>query len=338
MNRRRSHLSRRQFVVGASVGGFGLLAGCGRLPWQAEPAKVPHVGVIWLNPPEVFQPYIAAIHEGLADLGYTDGQNIRVESRWADSRAERVPEIVREMLALPVDILVAAGEPAAVAARQATTSTPIVIAIGNDPVGAGLVTSLARPGGNVTGLSSLAPQLTGKRLELLKSACPDITRVDVLGNPVASDALLQFQEAESAAQLLGVRVRKLEAGGPDDLDAVLATPAPEPQVGLLVLSEALFVAQRSQIVERAAHRHSPAMYARREFVEAGGLMAYGPNLRSTFRRAAYYVDRILKGAKPADLPVEQPMTFDFVVNLKTARELGITFPNEIMLQVTEVIQ
>jgi putative ABC transport system substrate-binding protein len=331
-------LSRRRFVHSAGLAGLGLLAGCGQLPGQPATRKVPHVGVIWLNPPEAFQPFIAAIKDGLADLGYVDEQNIRIESRWADGRAERFPELVSEMLALPVDILVAAAEPAALVAKQATTTTPIVIAIGSDPVGAGLVTSLARPGGNVTGLSSLAPQLTGKRLELLRAAFPDVTRVDVLGNPVAAETVLQFQEAASAAQVLGMGVHRLEAAGPDALDRVLAAPPPDPGTGVLVLSEALFMAQRTKIVEWAARRHSPAMYARREFVEAGGLMAYGPSLRGTFRRVAYYIDRILKGAKPADLPIEQPREFDFVVNVRTAQALGLTIPQHILLQATEIIQ
>jgi putative ABC transport system substrate-binding protein len=327
-------------VVGAGAGGLGLLAGCGRLPWQAPPEQAPRIGALWFNSPDVFRPFLEAFRQGLREFGYVEGQNVRIDVRWADGHTERFPELVTELLALPVNVLITGSAAATRAAEQATTNIPIVVASSADPVGAGLVASLARPGGNVTGLSNISSQLGAKRLELLKTAVPAIARVAALVNTAGQDVTREFQEMVSAAQVLRVHLRQLEVQGPDDLDAALAAAAKESVDALIVLPGpgALFGARRTQIVEFAAERRVPALYSGREFVDEGGLMAYGPSVTGSFRRAAYYVDRILKGAKPADLPVEQPMTFEFVVNMKTARELGITFPNEIMLQVTEAIQ
>jgi putative ABC transport system substrate-binding protein len=334
MDRRGSRLSRRQFV-GAGATGLGLLAGCGRLPWQA-PARVARVGVLSGEIPTASSSALTeALRQGLGELGYLDGHNVTLEPRFADGQEDRFSELAAELVHLPVDVIVAFGSPLVLAARQATETIPIVMASGGDPVGLGFVDGLARPGGNVTGLSGMSIQLTSKRLELLTAVRPGISRVGVLGQPASAR---EFREAEAAARQLGVHLLLLEVDGPSDLSTAFETGTREGIEALLIVPGHVTVVYSTLIVELATARQLPTIFHRREFAAVGGLMAYGPNSHDLSRRAAYYVDRILKGAKPADLPVEQPMRFDFVVNLKTAQALGITFPNEIMLQITEVIQ
>jgi putative ABC transport system substrate-binding protein len=334
MERRGSRLSRRQFALGAA--GLGLLAGCGRLPWQAQqPVRVPRIGFLAsISATE----YLQGFRQGLRERGYLEGQNIEIEVRLAEGEYERLPALAAELVRLQVDVIVAATVPAIEAAHDATGAIPIVMSVTVDPVATGTVTSLARPGGNVTGLSMMAPVLAGKQLELLQEAVPGLSQVAVLWNPTNPGTVPQLREVEVAAGALGVRLQPVEVRGPNELEGAFVTMTQEQLDGLIVIVDAIFLDHRAQIAELAAKWRLPAVYGLREHVEAGGLMSYSANISDMFRRAAYYVDRILKGAKPADLPVEQPMTFDFVVNLKTAQALGITFPNEIMLQVTEVIQ
>jgi putative tryptophan/tyrosine transport system substrate-binding protein len=334
MQRRGSRLSRRAFV--GSAAGLGLLAGCGRLPGQAQPsAKVFRIGFLAgggaVGTIETFQ-------QGLRELGYIEGQNLHMEYRFTDGIDDHFPLLAADLVALQVDIIVAVAR-GALAAKNATTTIPIVMTGMNDPVGSGVVASLRRPGGNVTGLSLMSAQLGGKRLELLKAVIPTASRVAVLwNNAIPTIMATIIQEIEAAAQILGVRLIPLPLQQPDDLEPAFESAAKEDADALLAVADTLTATHLTRVVQLAAKSRLPAVYELRGFADAGGLMSYGADIRYNFHRAAYYVDRILKGASPADLPIEQPMRFEFVVNLKTAQALGITFPNEIMLQVTEVIQ
>jgi putative ABC transport system substrate-binding protein len=271
-------------------------------------------------------------------LGYVETQNIAIEWRFPDGSEDQLRGFAAELARLPVDVLVAGGSPAAVAAKNATSTIPIVAVGIGDPVGIGLVASLGRPGGNVTALSLLTSALSVKQLELLKEAVPGVSRMAVLWDSGNPSGVHIWNETQAAARVLGVQLQSLEVRTPDDFDGAFEGAIREHAEAMAVLGAPLTRAQRARIVDFAARSRLPTMYSDREFVEAGGLMAYAANRVAGYHRAAYYVDRILKGTKPADLPVEQPMTFDFVMNLKTAQALGITFPREILLQVTEMIQ
>jgi putative ABC transport system substrate-binding protein len=329
-------LSRRQVLLGAA--GAGLLAGCGRLPWQAEPpAKVPRIGVLAVVTADPNDDDNAAFRQGLRDLGYFEGQNIMLEWRSAGGRIDQWPGLADELVRLPVDILVTQGNGAGQAAKRATDTIPIVMAFSPDPVPVGLVASLARPGGNVTGLASLTGQLSAKRVELLRDAVPSLARVAMLWNPEIAERAWEFEETAAAAQALGLEIQSVEVRYGEDLESAFTRILQGRADALFVQGNEVTQGYRPEIGGFATAHRLPTMAGRRAFAEAGSLMSYGADIPGMHRRAAYYVDRILKGAKPADLPIEQPMTFEFVVNMKTARELGITFPNEIMLQVTEVI-
>jgi putative ABC transport system substrate-binding protein len=330
-------ISRRQFVAGAGLGGLGLLAGCGRLPWRLpwpppDPPPLHRIGYLALGvgPSEAF-------HEGLREHGWLEGQNIAIEYRIADRDAQ-FKELAAELVQLNVEVIIARGTPAVRAAKEATTTIPIVMVIAGDPVRTGLVPSIARPDSNITGNSTLAAELSAKRLELLKAVVPDMTRVALLSNPANPLTKLNWEETIGAARALGVEAFALDVQSPDDFESAFEAAKSQRADALITLPDSLITNHPALIASLAARSHVPAMYEWREFPEAGGLMALGPSLPEFYRRTGYYVDRILKGARPADLPIEQPMRFDFVVNLKTARELGITFPDEIMLEVTEVIQ
>ena len=282
-----------------------------------------------------------AFRQGLRDLGYVDGRNVVIEYRDAEGKFERLPTLAAELVALKVDVIVAGGTPAALAAKQATGTLPIVFAGPGDPVTSGLVTSLARPGGNVTGLSSFAPELVGKCLEQLKQAVPGVGRVAALWQPgglgerTDKDVL---KEAEAAARALGVRLQFVEARGPEDFDRAFSEMTEARAGALTVLPGSMFVNERRRLVDLAAKNRLPAVYPWREGVADGGLMSYGPDLADLFRRAATYVDKILKGTKPGDLPVEQPTKFELVINLKTAKALGLTIPPSVLGRADEVIQ
>jgi putative ABC transport system substrate-binding protein len=264
--------------------------------------------------------------QGLRDLGYVEGENLTIEWRYSEGRAERFPDLVAELTKLPVDLIVAVSTPAALAAKDATKTVPIVMVYVADPVGTGLVTSLARPGGNLTGVSDMAIDLSAKRLELLKAAVPELKRVAVLWNAADPGMVARFREIEAAARVLRVGLQSVEVRNTLDFEPAFATIARERPDALFVVSEVLTLNHRCQVLDFAAQHRLPAMYEFGVFAREGGLMAYGPRLTETFQRSAYYVDQILKSAKPADLPVEQPMNFELVVNFKAADALGLTLP------------
>jgi len=282
-----------------------------------------------------------AFRQGLRDLGYVDGRSVVIEYRDAEGKYDRLPARAAELVALKVDVIVAADTPAALAAKQATRTLPIVFIGAGDPVTIGLVTSLARPGGNVTGLSLLAPELVGKRLELLKQAVPGVGRVAALWQPgfvgerTEKDML---KEVEVAARALGVRLQFVEVRGPADFYRAFSDMTRARADALTVLGSAMFANERRRVVDLAAKNRLPGVYGFREYVDAGGLMAYGPNVADLFQRAATYADKILKGAKPGDLPVEQPTKFELVLNLKTAKALGLTIPQSVLVRADQVIE
>jgi len=329
-------MERRKFM--AAMAG-GLLAA----PLAAEAqqaAKVPRVGYLAFN--LAANPhFLEAFRQGLRDVGYVEGQNILIEYRSAEGQLERLPDLAAELVHVQVDVLVSEGTPPSLAAKQATRTIPIVFAASADAVGSGLVASLARPGGNVTGLSFLGPETVGKCLQLLKEAVPGLTRVAVLshlGNPSEATRTIMLKESEVAARSLAVRLQFLVARGPDDLDRVFSEMTRARAGALTVLTSIMFFGERRRLVDLAAKNRLPVVYPWREPVDAGGLMAYGPSLPDLFRRAATYVDKILKGAKPGDLPVEQPTKFELVINLKTAKALGLTIPQSLLGRADEVIQ
>jgi len=327
----------RRVFVGSLTG--GLVAA----PLAAEAqqaAKVPRIGRLVNNP--AASPHLTeAFLQGLRDLGYVEGRNVVIEYRDAEGKLERFPALAAELVALKVDVILAPGTPGALAAKQATRTLPIVFIGAGDPVTSGLVTSLARPGGNVTGLSNLTPELVGKRLELLTQAIPGVSRVAVLWQPGGLPERTEkdmLKAAEVAARALGVRLQFVEARGPADFDRAFSEMTRARAGALTVLATTMLLGERRRLVDLAAKNRLPAVYELREFVDAGGLMAYGPDLADLFRRAATYVDKILKGAKPGDLPVEQPTKFELVLNLKAAKALGLTIPQSVLGRADEVIQ
>jgi ABC-type uncharacterized transport system substrate-binding protein len=279
-----------------------------------------------------------AFLEGLRALGYVEGQHLVLEYRGAEGQHERLPALAAELVRLPVDVLLMTTTPAALAAKDATTTVPIVMTTVGDLMGSGLVASLARPGGNITGLTSLTHELTGKQLEFLKAVRPTVSRVAILWNPANPANARGVQAADAAAQALGVQLHLVEARDPEAFDRAFAAMTSAPAGALLVMGDRVFLEHRSRLAELAAMSQLPTMHNVRPYVEAGGLMAYGPNPLDIHRRAAVYVDKILKGAKPADLPVEQPTTFELVINLKTAQALGLTIPPHLLFQADEIIR
>jgi putative tryptophan/tyrosine transport system substrate-binding protein len=338
MDRRGSRLSRRQFVVGAA--GLGLVAGCGRWPIPSQsqqPPKVARVG--YLGPGDASSPLYEAFRQALRELGYVEGENLVIEARWVQGQYERYSALAAELVRLQPDVIVSVNTLSTQILQQATSTIPIVFVGLSDPVGLGIIASLARPGGNLTGTSDLLVGLSGKRLEVLRETVPGAARVVALTNPTNAAAAVDWGATQDAARALGLDVRSVEVRGVDDLQGAFDSLARERPDALIMLADSILtVTNTPHLPDLVARSRLPTLHFQRADVDAGGLMSYGPSRTGLNRRTAYYVDRILKGAKPADLPVEQPMTFDFVVNLKTARELGITFPNEILLQVTEVIQ
>jgi putative tryptophan/tyrosine transport system substrate-binding protein len=280
-----------------------------------------------------------AFRQQLRHLGYVEGQNVGIDYRWAADRDEQLPRLAADLVRLKVDVIVVEGHtPAIQAAKHATSTIPIVMAVSGDPVKTGLVESLARPGGNVTGLSLLTPDLAPKRLELLKEAVPTLTHVAVLWNAANPVKVLDWHETQAAASALGLQLQSLEVQGPPDFAGAFDAATRDRAEALVVLPDGLINSHRQQIVDFAMASRLPGMYPYREFVEAGGLMSYAPSYVDLFRRAAVYVDRILQGAKPVDLPVEQPTKFELVLNLKTAQALGITMPPSLLILADEVIR
>ena len=307
---------------------------------EAQQAKkVPRIGYLSATNPARESARFEAIRLALRELGYTEGQNIATEYRYAESKRDRYPELAAELVRLKVDVIVVAGgDPATQAAMNATKTIPIVMVGGGaDPVEAGVVESLARPGGNVTGLTNLTRVLSGKRLELLKEAVPKVSRVAVLYNPTAPSAI-ELKGVQSAGRALRLSIQPWEVRAADDFEKVFAVQSNERPDGLYVIGGALMRSNEKQIVGLALKSRLPSVYNDREAVEAGGLMSYSADLADRYRRVAYFVDRILKGAKPADLPVEQPTKFELVINLKTAKQIGLTIPPDVLARATKLIK
>jgi putative ABC transport system substrate-binding protein len=306
-----------------------------------QTGKVPRVGV--LSPLSGSDPQVQraqdVFRQALRELGYVEGQSIAIEYRWAEGESERLPDLATELVRLKVDVIVTfGGVPPAQAAQRATNTIPIIMTGTADPVAAGLVASLARPGGNITGTTIISHELVGKELELLREVVPKVSRVAVLWNPANPGNVHQLRAAETAARALGLRLQPQEARRPSEIDRAFAAMARERAGALLVLLDSIFYNQRERIADLAAKNRLPAIYGLSLHAEAGGLMAYGANRFDISRRAAGYVDRILKGAKPADLPVEQPTKFELFINLKTAKALGLTIPQTLLQRADEVLQ
>ena len=308
---------------------------------SAQPKKVPRIGYLSSQDPASESIRSEPIRAALRDLGYIEGQNIAMEYRYSEGKRDRYPELAAELVRLKVDIiLVTGGAPTIRAAMNATKTIPIVMTgEGPDPVEAGIIDSLARPGGNVTGITNLGSELGGKRLELFKEAVPKVARVAALYEPANQGSLLEVKEIlPVAARALGLTVRSWEVRAADGFEKVFAALSKQRPDGLYVGGGALMYPNRKRIADLALKSRLPSMYVRREFVDAGGLMFYGADLVDSYRRVAYFVDRILKGAKPADLPVEQPTKFELVINLKTAKQIGLTIPPNVLARADKVIK
>ena len=328
-------MTRRTFLCGLTLGTLSA-----PLAVEAQQTgKVPRIGFLATNP-AAFPHLPEAFLQGLRDLGYVEGRNVVIEYRDAEGKAERLPTLAAELVALNVDVIVAAaGTLPALAAKQATRTLPIVFIAVSNPVTSGLVTSLARPGGNLTGMSTVSPELTSKWLELLKQAVPGVSRVAFLWQPggLGDTDKEVLREAEVAARALGVRLQFVEARGPADIDRAFSEMTRARTGALTVVSTPMFASERRRLVDLAAKNRLPTMFSFRMYVDAGGLMSYGPSLPDMFRRAATYVDKILRGTKPGDLPVEQPTKFELVINLKTAKALGLTIPQSLLVRADAII-
>jgi putative tryptophan/tyrosine transport system substrate-binding protein len=304
---------------------------------EAQQAKkVPRIGVLWPTAPP--DPFFDAFKQGLRELGYVQGQNIAFDERWAEGKLERLPVLAAELVRVGVDVIVTRQTPPTLAAKHATRTIPIVMALVTDPVGNGFVASLAQPGGNITGLSSLAPEISGKRLELMKEIISKLSHVAVLGNSTIAGNEQSLRETELAAGTLKARVQYLEVRDPKDIETAFREAGKAHANAVIVLANPATTAHRTQVVEDALKSRLPAIYYTPEFVEDGGLMSYGVSITDLDRHAAIYVDKILKGAKPTDLPVEQPKKFEFVVNLKAAKQIGLIIPPNVLARADKVIK
>src|SRR3989454_2692632 len=300
-------------------------------PVEAQQAKkIPRIGFLGATSPSVELARIEAFRQGLRELGYVEGKNIVIEWRWAAGKFDRLPELAAELVRLNVEVIVTGGSTSTGAAKKVTTTIPIVMAQTNDPVGSGFVASLARPGGNMTGLSTFAPELSGKRLELLKEVVPKLSRVAVLGDSTTPGNAQALKETELAARALKVQLRYLDILGPKDIETAFREASKGRADAVLVLGAPVLISPRRQIADLTVKNRLPAAYPVAEYVEDGGLMSYGVSVSDLYRRAATYVNKTLKGAKPADLPVEQPTKFELAINLKTAKALGLTIPQSVL--------
>jgi len=325
------HVMERRTFMALVSGGFLTKS----LAVEAQQArKVPRIGVLGGQSPEMSPP-ILALREGLRELGYVEGQNIAIEWRWAQGKDERYPDLAAELVKLKVDIIVVPTSAGAQAAQRATKTIPIVMGFVSDPVALGLVANLARPGGNITGLGVPTPEIAGKRLQLLREVAPTVARIAVLSDPSQAADL---RGTEAAAQALGVQLQVWKVRSGDELDRAFTAIARERAAGIIILGSTTLFAYRARIAQLAVTHRLPTSAWARELTEAGCLMSYGANLPDVARRAAYFVDKILKGAKPGDLPIEQPTKFDLVFNLKTAKALGLTIPPSLLGRADEVIQ
>jgi putative ABC transport system substrate-binding protein len=314
-----------------------LFAPCSSVDAQ-QPAKIHRIGYLSGGFPSANALRTDAFRQGLRELGYVEGKNIVVEYRYPEGKPDRLPALATELVHLKVDVIITSGPSVTRAAKEATVTIPIVMTNDNDPVGNGFVASLARPGGNITGLSTLGRELSGKRLELLKQIVPRLSRAAVLGTSTSPGNAQNLKEMELAAEVLAVKLQYLDALAPKDIETAFRAARTGRAEAILVLDSSVFGAQRTQIVGLAAKSRLPAIYHRSGFVEAGGLMSYGVSFTDMDRPAATYVDRILKGAKPADLPVEQPKKFEFIINLKAAKQIGLTIPPNVLVRADKVIR
>jgi putative ABC transport system substrate-binding protein len=304
-----------------------------------QPKKVPRIGYLEFGSAAPGTPLLAAFRQGLREIGWIEGHNIAIEVRYAEGKHDRLPELAADLVRLQVNLIFASTTPAALAAKQATTTIPIVIGFVADPVGSGLVASLARPGGNITGWTHLAGlELNAKRLEVLKDAAPRATRIGALWNPANPVHRPGLKELEVAALTLKVQLHPVGVQDPNEIESAFSVLAQKHVEALTVFPDGMFFAERRRIIDLAAKSRLPAMYGITDLVEPGGLMAYGVNLLDLYRRGASYVDKILKGAKPADLPVEQPTKFEFIINLKAAKQIGLTIPQNVLARADKIIK
>ena len=307
------------------------------VPAEAQQQKkVPMIGYVAGSSGATMN--VNGLRQGLRELGYVEGKTIAIEYRYAEGKLDRLPDLVAELVRLKVDVIVTAGGTSTRAAKNATATIPIVMTQGDDPIGSGFVASLARPGGNVTGLSAMSTDLSSKRMELLKEIVPKLSRVAVLVGEVQQTNTAQMKEIEVSAQALGLRLQILALRGPKDIEAAFQTARNGRAGAVLAETAATLLSQRTQVADLAVKTRLPVIYTREEFVETGGLMVYAPNLTDLSRRAATYVDKILKGAKPGDLPVEQPTKFEFIVNLKAAKQIGLTIPPNVLARADKVLK
>jgi putative tryptophan/tyrosine transport system substrate-binding protein len=325
--------------LGLSVIAFVLVV-TGAVAQAQQPKKVPRIGYLGNPSPSASSAHIEAFRQGLRELGYVEGKNIVIEWRHHEGKLDRLPALAAELVRLKVDVIVTAGPPATRAAKEATATIPIVMANDGDPVGTGLVASLARPGGNITGLSTIAPELSGKQLEILKEVVPKASRVAVFTTSTIPGHAKKLKEVELAAKAFGLQLQYLDIlGGPKDIETAFRAAGKGRADAVLMLVSGGFVsAHRTEIVELAIKSRLPAIYPNSQYVDAGGLMTYGVSLTDLDRRAATHVDKILKGRKPADLPVEQPTKFEFVINLKAAKQIGLTIPPNVLARADKVIK
>ena len=325
---------RRELLIAL---GAGALAWAGAVRAQAPPT-VRRIGLLSGSTPSVNASSYQAFRLGLRDLGWVEGTNISIEYRYAEGRHDRLPDLAADLVRLKVDVIVTTATSDALAAQKATRAIPIVMVAAGDPVASGLVESLARPGGNVTGLSQMLQELGGKRLELLKEMVPKLSRVAVLWNPQSASATLNWKENQQPARQLGIQLHSLEVRSPNELDKAFEAATRAHAGALAILPDPVITTNLKRIVDFAAKSRLPSIYQWSEFADAGGLVTYGPDRADLFRRAAIYLDKILKGTKPGDLPVEQPTKLELVVNLKTAKALGITIPQSVLFRADRVIE
>ena len=315
-----------------------VLLAVGVIAEAQQATKIPQIGYLEGGPLSAHTSRMDAFRQGLRELGYEEGKNIVIEWRFGDGKVDRLSALATELVGLKVAVIVTGGTGPTRAAKEATSTIPIVMAQDNDPVASGVVASLARPGGNITGLSNFAPELSGKRLEILREVIPKLSRVAVLGSSTGPSYALVMRELELAAKVLGVKLQYLDILEPKDVETAFRAAAEGRADGVTTFASAMVVSQRAQIVELAAKNRLPGIYHNSQFSEAGGLMFYGVNVLDLDHRAATYVDKILKGAKPADLPVEQPTKFELVINLKTAKQIGLTIPPNVLARADRVIK
>ncbi len=334
---RKSKIQNLKWVV--FLGILVLLVGCVGMAEAQQPKKITKIGYLLPSTPAAVAHNIEAFRQGLRELGYVEGKTVVLEIRYGEARAERFPELARELVGLKVDVIVTATDVAIAAVKRETQTIPIVMVNSSDPVGTGFVASLARPGGNVTGLSNISPELSGKRLELLREVVPGLSRVAFIWNPDVRGAVLDYKETEGAAGSLGLQLQSVEVSRAEDFDRAFSAVTKErAQAFIMPAANPVAFSNRGQIASFAQRNRLPSMYGQNEYVDAGGLMSYGPSTPDNHRRAATYVDKILKGRKPADLPVERPTKFELVINLKTAKQIGLTIPQSVLYRADKVIK